>query len=422
MEPERNGRKGRAMRLSAEALELLKRRLDADWEGLDLGRRLTLNDSAALMDVSKGSAHKILHRSGNDRAVLEHAFKSLDLTWHEHFAEPMEARDRTGVPAEDLFDNSLLGETQLAGRRWLLRAKPVVGLVAVLAIILVVGSQARSWLDSTAIANGKRVRYAEIDAARSAFNRADYDTAHKHSEKALRLAKQSWDANALSETLGIQGDIYSAIGRLEDAVDCYQEALKLRTSFQYAGGRALMLEALGVLEARLGRLDQAEKHLQESLAQFQTAQDPGGIAMASRGLGSVAAVRGDISVARVWYDAATAAVADRVGEAIHTDLKALRALLARDEGNFDLALRELEDCLAYWSRQRHPRWQAATLMQIASVHRAAGQEPGASAATVRAKALYESVGDRRGVEVCSEFLDRPTYTTRKAAFRLEEFF
>jgi len=82
------------------------------------------------------------------------------------------------------------------------------------------------------------------------------------------------------------------------------------------------------------------------------------------------------------------------------DLKALEALLLRDEGKVGAALDELRQCLRYWERQRHPRWTATTLLQIASVHQASGDARSASQAIARAKELYQQVGDKRGVEEC----------------------
>ncbi|MBV6457914.1 MAG: hypothetical protein HONBIEJF_01034 [Fimbriimonadaceae bacterium] len=403
-----NNRRQRAVRLTDEALEKLNLRCLKEWESMGLEGRLSRPRKAGMLGVSISTLDRITRQEGNDRTVLVAAFKHVGLRWEDRYCEPLhkegaEVADGLAAP---------IPSTPSRNRPWFV--------LATLLVVVVVGLAIQG---SRSVHESARVnRYATLAKARAAYNGANYVSARRYIQQAVEMSRADWDANAMVESIGLQGQIHAAQGDLAKAVDCFKEALSIAAPYNQENARAFLFENLGVAEARLGRLDDAEEHLLKSIEGFRKTLAPSGVAMAARGLGSVAAVQSDLAESRRWYDVASRTLKDKPQEAIHVDIRALRALLARDEGNFDLALRELEDCLAYWSRQGHPRWQAATLMQIASVHRTAGRQPDAEAAIKRAKARYESVGDRRGVELCADFLDQSTDARRQAAVRLEEFF
>ena len=163
--------------------------------------------------------------------------------------------------------------------------------------------------------------------------------------EARHLAEDTHLADAMAESLRLEGEALAAMGKVDEAIGLYEKALPLWESMGLIHGKSSLLEAWGEAELRRGRSEVARKLLTESLAGLKKAGDMGGVAGVSRTLETIAADRGDIDEAYRWYDAAAKAIADRPDEPMHTDLRSRRALLKRDEGRFDQALADLDICL-----------------------------------------------------------------------------
>jgi tetratricopeptide (TPR) repeat protein len=406
--------------LTPEALAELRRRVDEEWLHIEPDRRLTQADAARLMGVSKNTARKIVERRGNDRSVLEDVFRGLGLELQESQVTEVGNGSQTTEPADQQDAATNEGANRTRRRRLL-----VIVAAAIVTALAVVGF--RVYSDGTAwrIIAGARARTAVIEtleAGQAAYQRGDFAEAGRHADAALEVSRSNSLADAMADALRLSGDALAAQGRLEDAVRRYEEALPLWKTFQITHGHASLLEVLGVAEARLDRLDRAEDHLANALQMLRTLNDAGGSAGVLRALGSIAAVRGDMLTARQRYAEARAMLVEDDSDPMKVDIRALEALLLRDDGHFDEALGELRQCLEFWRERGHPRWQAATLMQIASVHRAAGNESAAGEAATAACALYDLAGDDLGHRLSEAFLSLEDYSTKRRRYLLEEYF
>ncbi len=370
--------------------------------------RFTRMQRAELLGVSMVTAARILARSGNDKSVLIDAFRALGITWRDEFCEliPFEADAKSPPPEPTLTPH----------QRWTPGRAPTIAMALAIVLggsLLLRGS--RSPQSPHDLLNQR------LDRSREAFRKADFETAESYAASSVKLARNGSVADKLADSLSLQGDILAAKGRLEEAVVCYKKALPVWSVLEKDHGYGSLLESLGIAEARLGRLADAKSHFQEALRHRRGINDPGVEAGLLRDLGSLAAVQGDLETARKRYVEAKQVIADRPTEAMHTDIKALTALLDRDEGQYDRALAHLQECLDDWKKRGHERWMATTLFQMATVYATAGHDSLAGQYGDRARLLFEKVGDLKGARDCRNWLT-PKFQLSDIGRRREEFF
>lgn len=390
-------RRKRAVRLTEDALAILNNHLMSVSRKAGETGRITKSAQARLMEVSPKTADKVLGRLGNDRSVLVEIFARLGLEWHESYCEYLD-----GSVTEPIADASPDAPRTPARPMGLLALAAVLVVALALTLASVNAGKAQPAEDS--VIAGLAQMAETLEEARGAYNRADFDAAATLAARSRELAKRHARADAMAEAVRLEGEILAARGDLDGAIALYQEALPLWSAFGIALGRYSLLEVWGTAEWRRGNRERAVELLEESLSGLQQVGDPGGVAGVSRTLGAIAAEQGDRRSAREWYARAKKAIADRPDEPMHTDLRAREALLLRDEGDFAGALGLLEVCLREWEAREHPRWIAATCVQMATVHQAAGEGEKARPLLKEARELYEQVGDQAGVERCDELL------------------
>lgn len=430
-EPRMSKRKSRkrGVVLTDEALLAFNRGLAEWWEASGKpNERFSRTWCAQKLGVSASTIERIQSKRGNDRGVLILLFEELGLEWDdalclpassvrdadEQDAEVVDAEESTsqeeppGAPAMDTPD--------LPRRRsWLAVPFAAAGIAIVLAVALAL--RPNGDLDRAA-----RSVTEKMTAARQAANEEKYALARQHAAEASRLADWAGLVEPIAGCARLEGDIFSAEGNLEAAVERYRQSLFLWRTFNRPHGLGTLLEALGVGEARLGHLDKANEYLRESLAVLEQSGMATEAAGTMRGLGNVAAVRGNRDSARHWYTKARQAIAHRPDDAMHIDLRALEALLLSDEGRHDEALSMLRRCLTQWEKLGHHRWIAATLLQLAAVQFRAGRDAEAEAGLRRARTLYESVRDKKGLAECDAVQELGAKALDQQARRIEAFF
>ncbi|MCC7436122.1 MAG: hypothetical protein IT363_15710 [Methanoregulaceae archaeon] len=416
MDGTRKPRRQRAVQLTNHGLELLQARLQEERRALPQGSRLTREARADLMGVSTATAERILSRQGNDRNVLIEVFSNLELDWRDDYCQYVTPQPRT-EPLPPVERNRAEDPSRSGNRRF-----AVLPVIAAVPLLLLVGAHFRNVASEANILAIRNEAVHALSKGREAYTRSDYARANASVKKAMSQAKDISAADIAAEALTLQGDVLAAQGHLERALAKYREALPLWSTFDKTHGKGTLLEIMAVTEARLGMLDQARAHFLEGYEIVQSL-GPTHIHIGSlRGLGSLAAVQGDRETAHKWYAKADSALDERSDEAMRTDLRALRALLLRDDGRFEDSVIELEACLKFWQQQKHPRWQATTWRQKASVLMLAGDEDRAKHCVSKAIDLYERVGDTLGAAECRRILDEGADYIRSQAGKIEDYF
>lgn len=407
MEDRRN-RRQRAVRLTDEAVQTLQRRLVEQFQGMHLGGRLTRSARATLLDVSIATAERILNQQGNDRSVLQQAFLSVDLEWDDRFCEPM-PRDTDSFPLES---TALPTHPAARSNRSPVRRRQLVLLVLATAIVVVPSvTIATLKSKSTGPRASESQSYAlmsqaseALESGRRAYHRGEYIEAKRQLQVAIWLSAQTSEENLLAEAYRLDGEILAAEGRFEEALDRYADSMSVRKMFRHDWARASLLEAIAVVEIKLGNLDEAETHLMDSLKGLKKWNDIGGVAATSRTLGILAAAKGDHGAAEKWFVAATDALKEKPDPPMTLDIKAQRALILHKEGQSEVALAALGECLTEWRARGHRRWIATTLLQIAAIHHAEGNREGAILFAAEAKRKFHEVGDQFGARECAGIL------------------
>lgn len=389
---------------------ILEQRIIESWAESGDGGRLTRAARAEITGVSIATLEKVINRAGNDKAVLVGIFSSVALTWSDSFCEP----------AEEALNVQLSGETadgeELGNRLPRRRGVPWWQVVSIIVIPVALGA---TWITNQSAREQVHLEskaYQVIEAGRNHYHEANYAEAILRAEEALFIAKKSRSLDAAANAEQILGQCESALGHLTEASSHFRSSATMWRSIGEKQGEGIALELLAVNEARLGNLEIAETHFRESRKLFlelnNGRESPGPL----RGIGSVYAVRGDYSTARKWYAEALAALDRTKDEATFVDIRALQALLLRDEKKYADALRELAACLEYWREKDHPRWVATTKLQIATVLLASKDTEGAYKELNEAISLYAKVGDSLGEDQCRQL------KSGGRTARTEEFF
>lgn len=422
MEGPQTKRRQRAVQLTDSALELLRARLQEERAKSPNGR-LTREARADLMGVSVATAERILSRSGNDRTVLIDAFAALSLPWNDEYCQPLSPVPRA-LPAGEatLTGSPLTPPSKAALRPSRLQVVAVLPLLLAAPWLLQYSMGSRFAGDNSRLIERRTAAVQAANAGREAYHRGDYGQASATAQRVFKVAKADQFADIAADALTLEGDVFAAQGRLTEALEKYREALPLWSTFGNIHGKGVLLEVMAVTEARLGMLAEARGHFLEGLEILQSL-GPKHVHIGSlRGLGSVAAVQGDHALARKWYDDASRALDDQPDEAMQTDLRALQALLLRDEGRFEEARQELEACLEFWRKRKHPRWQATTHRQIASVLILAGDEDRAKRHATQALKLYNQVGDSLGAAEVEKLITEGREYVQSLTAKLEDYF
>lgn len=403
-----NRRKTRAVRLTDDGLALLQKRLNEEWHELELEGRMTRSARATMMSVSVVTAERILQRKGNDRAVLQEAFKSVGLEWNDRFCEPMRGKpedpstppDSVGAPGP-AFE---ISRPAIVTRR----VVPIAVASAALSTLLM------AWLITLGIVQrtpeppkrdwSKLARNLSLEAGRQAYHRGELAKAKSFLAHSAQSAIMERDTEVLAEARRLEGEILAAEGDLEGALAKYNEALPIRASFKAHWGHASLLEALAITESRLGHFEKAERHLLESIEGLRRWDDYRGAAASMRSLGVVLADQRRFDEAWQWLEAALNEMKHNPDPGLLSDIKAQKAMIMVERGDALRAKETLLECRAEWESRGHRGYVAATLVQIAKADRALGNREEALRKLKEAKRTYAQVDDTVGVKTCERLL------------------
>lgn len=148
-----------------------------------------------------------------------------------------------------------------------------------------------------------------------------YQDAIRDFEDALRLFRDAGDVRGQMRVLGNLGAVEERMGRHREAAEHLLQALELPREPVTEHHRANVMINLGILENRLGRPAVAMDHQSRALEIYRMTGDRGDQAYALNNLGDVAAGMGDLETATRYLDEAVTLCRDageRSGEAYAT--------------------------------------------------------------------------------------------------------
>lgn len=391
----------RAVRLTPEALDDLRKALAQRWQEDAREGRLTHETRAELMGVSVATAKNILSGAGADRSSFALAFKRLRLPWDDAFCEFQQEE----VPApEEPEDPLALSEPPIEPEPHpiLPEAKPParknLGLFIAATLLAAVGLGAAFvvrrpapdglWMGefNRASANGENL-----------YHRVEYDAARKEADRAFAIAQAHDSASRMAGANHLQGNVEGAQGRLLAAKERYEREYEARMMALDADHIPFTLESLGDVETRLGHYGAARKHLEVALKEFQRLHLPFEVASVQRDLGSVALGEGKLDVADEWFRQSLKGLRGMAQPATETDVRGRMALVLLARGRAAEARTLLQGCLSFWTKNGHARWTALADMHLGLAEAQLHDVASARRRIARSRATFAQIGDEARV-------------------------
>ena len=225
-----------------------------------------------------------------------------------------------------------------------------------------------------------------------AFERGHLDEAERNLGEALELARELDDSLMAARASNNLASLAQLGEKPEVALSLYRSAL---VSYQRLGDRRGMAEThhnLGLVFRQMGRLHDARETVEQAVRLADGAADGSlraltltGQAELYLGLGEVARARQDATVAQQL----ARTTGDEIGAA---EAGRLRALVELEEGDLDLALAEAQAARATAARHGSALLQGESAAAAARVLRALGRVAEAEALRAEARGLFERLG------------------------------
>ena len=159
------------------------------------------------------------------------------------------------------------------------------------------GLQAEALALSETLEDRWTVAITRYVVGQGAYFRADYTTARRYLEDALRLLREVGDVLFLPRVLSTLGSMDLGLGEYTSARARLEEALALAHGMNDPRARALVASALGDVARCQGDYDRAEAVYQESLALQRALGNQADVSAGLHNLGYVALGQGKIDVA-----------------------------------------------------------------------------------------------------------------------------
>jgi DNA-binding SARP family transcriptional activator/Tfp pilus assembly protein PilF len=308
--------------------------------------------------------------------------------------------------------------------------RPAVAPPATDVPVLADRGSALAWLDAErqtlaivaahAAANGRPAHTVALSALLFRYLTAGYPTdALVIHGRAREAAKLAGDRRGESTALHGLGGLHWQLGRYEEAMDHFQQALALARKVGYRMGEARALGNLGAVEAWLGRYRQATEHCGESLALFRRDGDRIGEARAINNLGLVQQRLGRYREAAARY-AEALALFRAVGE-LHGEANTLTSLGDTEQrlGRTDTAADHYERALALYRRLGDRAGEAWALDGAGTLATRLGQTDQAEERHRHALEIFCRTGDREGEAWARNGLGEAAYAAGRPADALD---
>jgi DNA-binding winged helix-turn-helix (wHTH) protein/tetratricopeptide (TPR) repeat protein/TolB-like protein len=233
----------------------------------------------------------------------------------------------------------------------------------------------------------------DLVETRNAARLSDPATELRSAEKAAAKGRMMGQKVLVSRALIFQGDALVQMGRSQQALSLFNEALALaqKAGHQWQVGMALANRASAL--RNLGDLDGAEKANQEALSIAQHAGSGVGIAAQLQQLAEVHSDRGELNEARLQLEQARSwyvEIGDRLSQ---TQVQVRLGDVMCEQGDLVGAREQFEGALRLGQSMAHPVVQAQGLDHLGNVLALQGDLAGARSRHEQAFSLFHPAGD-----------------------------
>ena len=193
------------------------------------------------------------------------------------------------------------------------------------------------------------------------------------------------------------GFLYESLGRQSEALDRYQQSLKLANALGDRVGEGTTLNNLSQIYHARGDYNGRAKYLEEALVIRRAIGDRAGEGVTLNNLSQIYHARGDYTAALKYLEESLAirrAIGDRAGEG--TTLNNLSPIY-HARGDYETALRYLEESLAIHRAIGDRAGEGATLNNISQIYHARGDYAMALKYLEESLAIRRAIGDQAGL-------------------------
>jgi CHAT domain-containing protein/Tfp pilus assembly protein PilF len=228
---------------------------------------------------------------------------------------------------------------------------------------------------------------------------ASYRAAIAQWEQALAIYRElgSDSADNTAKTLIWIGSAYEALGQPQQALEHYQQALRVRREIGDRPGVALALNNVGSAYYTLGQFQQALDHFEQALSAYRELGDRASMAPTLNNIGNIYSILGQPQRALDYFEQTLAIVREsenRPGEAI--TLVSLGVAHLKLE-QFQQALKYYEQALPIFRDIGHFAGVATALHNIGGIYDKLGQPQRVLESYEQALPIFRKIGDRVGI-------------------------
>jgi tetratricopeptide (TPR) repeat protein len=219
-------------------------------------------------------------------------------------------------------------------------------------------------------------------------------------EAALLRSRETGDREGERNQLGNLGSAYRALGQVEQAIECHQQALEISREIGDRRGEGTCLGGLGGAYHDLGKVEWAMEYHQQALEISREIGDRRGEGPALGNLGNAYHDLGKVKRAIEYYEGAleiSREIGDRSGEG--TALGNLGNAYY-DLGQVEQAIECHQQALEISREIGERRGEGTALGNLGNAYRALGQVEQAIECHQQALEISREIGDRRGEGAC----------------------
>jgi tetratricopeptide (TPR) repeat protein len=213
--------------------------------------------------------------------------------------------------------------------------------------------------------------------------------------RALVFAQAHGLAAERGELLSIIGASYSALGRKQDALSYFEQALSIQRRMEAQSAQATTLNQLGILYSALGHKREALGYYEQALLLQRRVEDHAGEARTLTNMGMIHAAFGDSAQALEYYDQALPLqrkLEDKAGQAV--TLTSIGLVYSKSDKQ--RALSYYEQALPLQRLVGDAQGESVVLHNMGGVYAALGERHKALTYYEQAFSLRRKIGDKTG--------------------------